>query len=157
MPLFAGTIIGTLQAGVGLDLIDLERSHQMRAFWKGFFWGPPSHKRVAWLGALAGLAVLALPLVIAVFGKGGHPVFLLALVFVGLAETGWGIEILPRHMVTLAGWGRAARWLCALIGLALAAISALAQLAPLWFAGVLAVGALLLVFEMAPGGYANRA
>lgn len=71
----------------------------MRAFWKGFFGGLPSHKRVAWLGALA------LPLIIAVFGKGGHPLFLLALVFVGLAETGWGIEILPRHMVTLAGWG----------------------------------------------------
>lgn len=45
---------------------------------KGFFWGPPSHKRVAWLGAAAGLIVLALPLVIAVFGTGGHPVFLLA-------------------------------------------------------------------------------
>jgi hypothetical protein len=37
---------------------------------KGFFWGPPSHKRVAWLGAAAGLIVLALPLVIAVFGTG---------------------------------------------------------------------------------------
>ncbi len=117
----------------------------MRTFWKGFFWGPPSHKRIAWHGALAGLAVLALPLIIAVFGKGGYPLFLLALVFVGLAETGWGIEILPRHIVTLAGWGRVVRWLCAVIGLA-----------PLWFTGVIAVGALLLVFEMAPGGYANR-
>jgi len=122
----------------------------------GFFWGPPSHKRVAWLGAAAGLIVLALPLVIAVFGTGGHLVFLLALVFTGLAETGWAIEVLPRHLVALAGWGRVARWLCAVIGLVLAAISALAQLAPLWFAGVIAVGALLLVVEMAPGGFANR-
>lgn len=123
---------------------------------KGFFWGPPSHKRIAWLGGLAGLMVLALPFVIAVFGTGGHPLFLLALVFTGLAETGWAIEVLPRHLVALAGWGRVARWLCAVIGLVLAAISTLAQLAPLWFAGVVAVGALLLVFEMAPGGFANR-
>lgn len=123
---------------------------------KGFFWGPPSHKQIAWLGALAGLVVLALPLVIAVFGTGGRLLFLLALVFTGLAETGWAIELLPRRMVALAGWGRIARWLCAVIGLVLAAISALAPLAPLWFAGVIAVGALLLVLEMAPGGFANR-
>jgi predicted DNA repair protein MutK len=83
-------------------------------------------------------------------------VFLLALVFTGLAETGWAVELLPRHLVALAGWGRLARWLCAVIGLALAAISVLGQLAPFWFAGVITVGALLLVVEMAPGGFANR-
>jgi hypothetical protein len=126
-------------------------------FGKGFFWGPPSHKRIAWLAAVAGLIVLALPVVIAVFGTGGHPIFLLALGFTGLAETGWAVELLPRHAVRLAGWGRLARWLCAVVGLVLAAISILGQLAPLWFAGVIAASALLLVFEMAPGGFANRA
>jgi hypothetical protein len=129
----------------------------VRTFWKGFFWGPPSHKPVAWVGAVAGLAVLALPLVIAVFGSGGHPLFLLALLFVGLAEAGWGVELLPRHLVGLTGWGRAARFLCAVVGLVLAVISLLAQLAPLWFVGVLALTALLLVLEMAPAGHANRA
>ncbi|GEM_PF-1740925 len=131
-------------------------SQLVRWFMKGFFWGPPSHKRVAWLGGLAGLVVVALPLVIAVFGKGGHPLFLLALAFAGLAETGWAVELLPRRQIMLAGWGRVARWLCAIVGLALAAISTLAQLAPVWFAGIVAFGALLLIFEMGPGGFANR-
>jgi hypothetical protein len=125
-------------------------------FGKGFWWGPPSHKRVAWIGAAAGLIVVALPLVIALFGTGGHPVFLLALVFTGLAETGWAVELLPRQAIRLAGWGRLARWLCAAIGLVLAALSLLGQLAPVWFAVVIAVGAFLLVIEMAPGGFANR-
>jgi hypothetical protein len=129
----------------------------VKAIWKQFFWGPPSHKPVAWVGAAAGVMLLALPFVIAVFGTGGHPLFLAALFFVGLAETGWTTELLPRRALALAGWGRALRWLCAFIGLALAGISTLAHLAPLWFAGVLAVGAILLVFEMAPSGYANRA
>jgi hypothetical protein len=129
----------------------------MRAFWKGFFWGPPSHRPVAWLGAGAGIVVVALPVVIAVFGTGGHPVFLLSLLFTGLAETGWGIELLPRRWGALAGWGRVARWLCAVVGVVLAAVSLVAQLAPTWFAGVIAFGAVLLVFEMAPGGFANRA
>jgi hypothetical protein len=126
-------------------------------FWKGFFWGPPSHRPVAGLGFVAGLLVLALPLVITLFGRGGQPVFLLALVFVGLAETGWGIELLPRKMAAQAGWGRVARWVAAVIGVVLGVISVVAQLAPLWFSGVVAAGALLLVFEMAPGGFANRA
>jgi hypothetical protein len=128
----------------------------MERIGKGFFWGPPSHKRVAGIGAGAGLIVLALPLVIAVFGTGGHPVFLLALAFTGLAETGWGVELLPRQAVRFAGWGRVARWLCAIVGLVLAAISLVGQLAPLWFTAIIAVGALLLVLEMAPGGFANR-
>lgn len=129
----------------------------MRAFWKGFFWGPPSHKSVAWLGASAGIIVLALPVFIAVFGTGGHPIFLAALLFAGLAEMGWGVELLPRSRATLAGWGRAARWLCAVAGAALAVVSLVAQLAPFWFVAVILLGALLLVYEMAPGGPANRA
>jgi hypothetical protein len=32
----------------------------MGQFWRGFFWGPPSHKRIAWVGTLAGVGVLAL-------------------------------------------------------------------------------------------------
>jgi hypothetical protein len=129
----------------------------MRTVWKRFFWGPPSHKPIAWVGTGAGVVVVALPVVIAVFGKGGHPFFLLALLFTGLAETGWGIELLPRAWRMLAGWGRAVRWLCAAIGVVLAVLSLVGQLAPLWFAGVIAVGAFLLSFEMAPGGFANRA
>src|SRR5215472_9372980 len=129
----------------------------MRTFWKRFFWGPPSHKPIAWVGTVAGVAVVALPIVIAVFGKGGHPWFLLALLFTGLAEAGWGIELLPHAWKTTTGWGRAVRWLCAAIGVVLAALSLVWQLAPLWFAGVTAVGAFLLVLEMAPGGFANRA
>jgi hypothetical protein len=128
----------------------------MRAFWKRFFWGPPSHKRVAWVAALAGIIVIALPLVIALFGTGGHPLFLLAIFFVGLAETGWAVELLPRQELTQAGWGRIARWLSAVVGLVLAIISVLAGLAPIWFAGFIAVAALLLVIEMAPSGFANR-
>jgi hypothetical protein len=129
----------------------------MRTFWKRFFWGPPSHKPTAWVGAGAGVVVVALPVVIAVFGKGGNPLFLLALLFTGLAETGWGIELLPHAWKTPASLGRAMRWLCAAIGVLLAVLSLVGQLAPQWFAGVTAVGAFLLVFEMAPGGFANRA
>jgi hypothetical protein len=81
---------------------------------------------------------------------------LLALLAVGLAELGWGIEVLPRHYVTLAGWGRAVRWSCAVIGFVLAVTGLLGQQAPPWFAGVLVVGALLLFAEMTPSGYANR-
>lgn len=128
----------------------------MRGFWKGFFWGSPSHKPVAWLGASAGVVVLALPAFIAFFGTGGHPLFLLALLFAGLAETGWGIELLPRRLAAPAGWGRVVRWLCAVVGVVFAILSLIGQLAPLWFVGVILVGALLLVFEMAPGGFANR-
>jgi hypothetical protein len=132
-------------------------SAKVNRFWSGFFWGAPSHKRVAWVGAFAGLLVVALPLVIARFGTGGHPVFLLALLFTGLAELGWAIELLPRRQATLAGWGRLVRWLCAVVGLVLGAASVVGQLAPLWLTGVVAGSALLLVFEMAPGSFANRA
>src|SRR5215469_14877259 len=110
----------------------------MPILWKRFFWGSPSHKPIAWIGASAGVVVVALPVVIAVFGTGGYPLFLLALLFTGLAETGWGIELLPRAWKTPAGWGRAVRWLCAAIGVVLAVLSVIGQLAPLWFAGVTA-------------------
>lgn len=128
----------------------------MRTFWKGFFWGAPSHKSIAWLGASAGVVVLALPVYIARFGKGGHPVFLAMLLFAGLSETGWGVELLPRRHATLAGWGRAARWLCAVMAVVLAVVSLIGQLAPLWFVATILLGALLLVYEMAPSGPANR-
>ena len=81
---------------------------------------------------------------------------LLAFLAVGLAELGWGIEVLPRHYVTLAGWGRVAQWSCAVIGFVLAVTGLLGQQARPWFAGVLAVGTLLLVAEKALSGYANR-
>jgi hypothetical protein len=54
----------------------------VRPKWRRFFWGPPNHKPEAWLGAATGLVVLALPMVIAVFGTGGHPLFLSALMLV---------------------------------------------------------------------------
>jgi len=131
-------------------------SNWPRSLWHGFLWGPPSHRPIAWVGGVAGLAVLLLPVVIAVFGSGGNPLFLLGLAFTGLAEAGWAVELLPRRAVTLAGCGRALRWFCAFVGLLLTAASLLARLAPLWFGGVVALGAFLLVFEMAPGGFANR-
>ncbi len=58
----------------------------MGRFWKSFFWGPPSHKRIAWAGALAGVGVLALAAV--VVGK-AHPLFVLAVLLLGVAEFGW--------------------------------------------------------------------
>jgi hypothetical protein len=128
----------------------------MRSFAKGFFWGPPSHKPVAWVATLAGVIVMVLPLVIALFGTGGHPAFLLAIFFVGLVETGWAVELLPRHWYALTGWGRFARWMAAVVGLLLAVLSVVDGLAPIWFAGIIAVTALLLVVEMAPSGFANR-
>ena len=103
----------------------------MRTFWQRFFWGPPSHKPVAWIGLAAGLVILAMPPIIAVFGTGAHPVFLAALLLVGLAEAGWGIELLPSRWAALAGWGRAGRWLCAVAGAVLAVGSLLTRLAPL--------------------------
>jgi hypothetical protein len=129
----------------------------MGTFWKQFFWGPPSHKRIAWIGGVAGLVVILLPVVIAAFGAGGHPVFLASLFFIGLAEVGWGIELLPRRTAAAVGWGRAMRWLSAIVGLALTIMALIGQLAPLWFLGPMLVGCALLVLEMAPNGPANRA
>ena len=130
---------------------------RLDTFWKGFFWGPPSHKRIAWIGGAAGLAVVALPVVISRFGTGGHPLFLAALLFLGLAETGWALELLPQEFRLIVGWARVGRWLCAVLGIALTLICLVAQLAALWFLGPVALGGVLLVLEMAPGGFANRA
>jgi hypothetical protein len=129
----------------------------MAAFWKGFFWGEPSHKRIAWLGMLAGLGVIALAAVVQFFGKGVTPLFALAILFVGLAEFGWGIELLPRQWRSIAGWGRAARWLCALFGAGIAGVSLLSGGTPLrLFEGIILVTGVLLAIEMAPRGPANR-
>jgi hypothetical protein len=123
---------------------------------KGFFWGAPSHKSIAWTGAISGLLVVALAIFLLVLGRGAL-LFLLALLFVGLANLGWGIELLPRRLFALAGWARVGRWGCALAGSALAILSLLWGLSfgPI-FGMIIAVGALLQVVEFAPGGPANH-
>jgi hypothetical protein len=87
----------------------------------------------------------------------GELLFLAALLCVGLANLGWGAELLPRRLTSIAGWARVARWGCALLG------SALAILSLIWgvsfgvaFGLIIAGGAILQVFEFAPGGPANR-
>ena len=128
----------------------------MSWFRKGFFWGAPSHKSIAWTGAVSGLLVVALALFLLALGHGA-PLFLLALLFVGLANLGWGIELLPRRLSTLAGWARVGRWGCALAGSALAVLSLLWGLSfgPI-FGVIIAGGALLQALEFAPYGPANR-
>lgn len=124
-------------------------------FWNGFFWGPPSHRRIAWVGALAGVGVLALA---GVIFRHGSPLFTFAVLFVGLAEFGWAVELAPTRYARAAGWGRMARWLCAVIGTVAAGLSLLWGLAPVaWFGAVIVVTGVLLALEMAPGGPANRA
>jgi hypothetical protein len=128
----------------------------MRRLWKSFFWGAPSHKRIAWAGALSGLGLVALAQFLLAIGHGA-PMFLLAILFLGLANFGWAAELLPRRGTTAAGWARVVRWLCALIGTILAALS-------LWwgltfgvgFGSVIAVMGLFQAFEFAPRGPANR-
>jgi hypothetical protein len=129
--------------------------HQLiRYIQKGFFWGAPSHKRVAWVGAVAGVGVLALAAVVA--GR-GRPLFVLAVLLVGAAEFGWAAELLPRQYASAAGWVRLARWLCALAGTLLGAWCLLEGQAPVdWFGAVIAGTGLLLSLEMAPSGPANR-
>jgi hypothetical protein len=121
-----------------------------------FFWGAPSHKPIAWAGALSGLGVVALAVFLFALGHGA-PLFLRALLFLRLANVGWGAELLPREQTMLAGWARIGRWGCALIGAALAVLSLLwgFSFSPL-FGGVIAVAGLLQIFEFAPGGPANR-
>ena len=128
----------------------------MNWFRNGFFWGAPSHKSIAWTGAVSGLLVVALALFLLVLGHGA-PLFLFALLVVGLANLGWGIELLPRQLSTFAGWARVGRWGCALAGSVLAILSLLWGLSfgPI-FGVVIAVGALLQVVEFAPYGPANR-
>jgi hypothetical protein len=126
----------------------------MSRFWKRFFWGAPSHKRIAWVGTVAGILVLALAGV--VFEK-AQPLFVLAVFFVGLAELGWVAELLPRRRAGTAGWARLARWLCAVAGTILAGLSLLWGLTPVvWFGAVIAGTGMLLALEMAPSGPANR-
>jgi hypothetical protein len=126
----------------------------MLQFWNGFFWGPPSHKRIAWVGALAGVGVLALA---AVEGGKAHPLFVLSVLLVGAAEFGWAAELLPRQQATAAGWARLARWLCAVAGMLLAGACLLLALPPaVWLGAVIAGTGLLLALEMAPSGPANR-
>ncbi|MBF6591165.1 MAG: hypothetical protein IVW57_11655 [Ktedonobacterales bacterium] len=128
----------------------------MKRFWKGFFWGEPSHKSRAWVGVVSGLGVVALALWLFTRGRGA-PLFLFALLFLGLANVGWGAELFPRRRTTISGWARVGRWGCALVGAILAILSLLWGLAfgPV-FGLVIAGTGLLQVFEFAPGGPANR-
>ncbi len=126
----------------------------MGQFWHGFFWGPPSHKRIAWVGALAGVGVLALAGV--TVGK-GRPLFVLAVALVGLAEFGWAAELLPLRRASAAGWARLARWLCAVAGTILAGLCLLWGLTQaVWFGAVIAGTGVLLALEMSPSGPANH-
>jgi hypothetical protein len=128
----------------------------MSWFRKGFFRGAPSHKPIAWTGAISGLLVVALALFLLAIGHGA-PLFLLALLFAGLANVGWAIELLPRRLTTLAGWARVGRWVCALAGSALAILSLLWGLTfGFYFGLAIAGGALLQILEFAPYGPANR-
>jgi hypothetical protein len=122
--------------------------------WNGFFWGPPSHKPIAWVGALAGLGVFAIGALSV--GKVGA-LFVLAVFLVGAAEFGWAAELLPRTWSRAAGWSRAARWLCAVAGTVLGAATLALGLVPtVWFGAIIAGTGLLLALEMAPSGPANR-
>jgi hypothetical protein len=128
----------------------------MSWFRKAFFWAAPSHKPIAWIGAVSGLLVAALALFLLVIGHGAT-LFLFALLFVGLANLGWGAELLPGWLATLAGWARVGRWACALAGSVLAILSLLWGLSFGPIIGVvIAGGALLQILEFAPGGPANR-
>ncbi len=126
----------------------------LERLWLGFAWGPPSHKRIAWIGAVAGIGVLALAAVIV---GAGRPLFVLAVLLVGLSEFGWAAELLPRGQIGVAAWARLARWLCALGGTALAGLCLLwGQTPVIWFGVVIAGTGVLLALEMAPAGPANR-
>jgi hypothetical protein len=126
----------------------------MHRFWQGFFWGSPSHKRIAWVGALAGVGVLAVAAVIA--GKVSL-LFEGAVLLMGLAEFGWAAELLPRKQTSAAGWARLARWVCAMAATVLAGLCLLWGLTPVvWFGVVIAATGGLLALEMAPSGPANR-
>src|SRR5262249_54891816 len=118
----------------------------------GFFWGQPSHKRVVWLGAGAGLVLLGLAAENATIGKGQRSL-VLAVLFVGLAEFGWAAELLPRHQGTLAGWARLARWICAIAGTAFAIPSLQGGYLPL--AAGAPLGGVVLVLVMAPDGWGD--
>jgi hypothetical protein len=128
----------------------------MSWFKKAFFWGAPSRKSIAWIGAVSGLLVAALALFLLAIGHGA-PLFLLAILFLGLANLGWGAELLPRRMALFAGWVRVVRWGCAVAGSVLAILSFLWGISFGPVIGlIIAGGALLQVVEFAPGGPANR-
>jgi hypothetical protein len=125
-------------------------------FWQGFFWGEPSHKSIAWVGAGSGLGVMALAVLLLAIGHGA-PVFLVALLFLGLANFGWAAELLPKRRAPIAGWVRAGRWGCALVGATLALVSLVVGAAFSPAFGIVIVGAgLLQILEFAPGGPANK-
>jgi hypothetical protein len=128
----------------------------MKVLRASFFWGAPSHKPIAWAGALSGLAVVALALFLLAIGHGA-PLFLCALLFVGMANLGWAAELLPRRLTTVAGWARVARWTSAVAGSVPAVLSLLWGVSfGLVLGLIIAGGALLQVVEFAPGGPANR-
>jgi hypothetical protein len=128
----------------------------MQRFWKRFFWGAPSHKSIAWAGALSGLGLIGFALLMLVIGH-GTPLFMLAIGFLGLANFGWGAELLSANNANAVGWMRVGRWGSALVGSALAALSLLwgQTFGPVYGIVILGMG-LLQVFEFAPGGPANR-
>ncbi len=128
----------------------------MQTFWKRFFWGAPSHKSIAWAGALSGLGLIGFALFMLAIGH-GTPLFMVAIGLLGLANVGWGAELLSASNANTAGWMRVGRWGSALIGSALAALSLLWGLTfgPVYGIVILGMG-LLQVFEFAPGGPANR-
>lgn len=128
----------------------------MQTFWKRFFWGAPSHKSIAWAGAISGLGLIGFALVMLAIGHGAL-LFMVAIGFLGLANFGWGAELLPASSVDVAGWMRVGRWGSALVGSGLAALSLFLSLTfgPVYGVVILGMG-LLQVFEFAPGGPANR-
>lgn len=128
----------------------------MRTFWKRFFWGAPSHKSIAWAGAVSGLGLIVFALFMLAIGH-GTPLFMVTILFLGLANAGWGAELLPASIATTAGWMRVGRWGSALVGSALAALSLFwgQTFGPVYGVVILGMG-LLQVFEFAPGGPANR-
>ncbi len=128
----------------------------MRRFWKRFFWGAPSHKGIAWAGAVSGLGLIGFALFMLAIGH-GTPLFMVAIGFLGLANFGWGAELLPVGSADTAGWMRVGRWGSALVGSSLAALSLLLGLTfgPVYGIVILGMG-LLQALEFAPGGPANR-
>lgn len=127
-----------------------------RWFRDAFFWGAPSRKSIAWAGALSGAGVVALAILLLSIGH-GSPVFLVALLLLGLANLGWAAELLPTRQLCAAGWTRAGRWTFALVGSILALVSLLWGLAfGFWFGLVIVGMGIAQIVEFAPGGPANQ-
>jgi hypothetical protein len=123
---------------------------------RSFFWGAPSHRPIAWVGATSGLGVVALAVFLLAIGHGA-PLFVVALLCEGLANLGWGAELLPRQQTSIAGWARVARCTLAVAGTILALVSLLAGVAFSPAFGIVIVAAgILQIFEFAPGGPSNR-